>query len=315
MEETLPCMEEIVGEIQVPSREEYFGILSATSNDCLQVMVYIRMTEAPVLFKTDKNLLSRFNIHPIFTNGNIQLTTAEDILAYLCERHYNLDYNLSPKQCSEVYAFSNMVKLHMQAITQYIWWLDSKNYEHWTLTWYSRNLSLPFCKIYPHVHRKAAKCLVDEIICIAGDAESDVVGKHVYSIAAEIFATIAVRLGSSEYFYGNSPSSLDVTVYAFLAPLVYIPFPSQDIGELLNSWPSLVNFVKRISSRVFPNNQFEAIALNKNSVQKIDKGLKASNGQFVFAVMCISVFMAGVLLSRNLNDAVKFQWKLLTDKC
>lgn len=295
--------------IEIAVWEADFGLMSIDT-DCLQIILYVRMTAAPVNFKSGR--ICGHDYYPTLTCADTKLTNVHDIIGYLRQRSYNLDYNLTPKQCSESYAFTNMVVQNMKAVTQYIWWLDARNYEELSFPWYSSKASLPFNRIYPHHCRKTAKFLIDEALSCSDD-DPDVVKRYVSSTAVQTFSMLAVRLGNKEYFYGNSPCSLDVTVYSFLASIVRVPFPSNDICELLNSWPSLIDFVKRIDDKFFPDIQRKRTGKVTHAHGE-DSYLRVTAGGILFAVMVVGLFAGGFALSGNLNDIVRVQWMLLTVK-
>lgn len=73
-----------------------------------------------------------------------------------------------------------------------------------------------------------------------------------YGEAEKCLTTLSVRLGDQEFFFGSHPTSLDATVYAFLAPLLKVPFPSPVLQNYLKACTNLVKFVVRITQRYFP---------------------------------------------------------------
>jgi len=74
----------------------------------------------------------------------------------------------------------------------------------------------------------------------------------VYREAERCLNTLSVRLGDEDFFFGSHPTSLDATVYAYLAPLLKVPFPSPALQNYLKSTSNLVKFVVRITQRYFP---------------------------------------------------------------
>jgi metaxin len=74
----------------------------------------------------------------------------------------------------------------------------------------------------------------------------------VYGEAEKCLTTLSTRLGDQEFFFGSHPTSLDATVYAYLAPLLKVPFPSPALQNYLKACPNLARFVVRITQRYFP---------------------------------------------------------------
>ena len=63
---------------------------------------------------------------------------------------------------------------------------------------------------------------------------------------------LATKLGEKEYFFGQSPSSLDAVVFAHLAPLLKAPLPSAALQNHLKACTNLTRFVGRVLQRFFP---------------------------------------------------------------
>lgn len=74
---------------------------------------------------------------------------------------------------------------------------------------------------------------------------------QIYSAAEKCLTALSIRLGDSEFFFGAHPTSLDATVYAYLAPLIKAPFPSNVLQNHAKACLNLYNFVNRISQRYF----------------------------------------------------------------
>lgn len=72
-----------------------------------------------------------------------------------------------------------------------------------------------------------------------------------YSAAEKCLTALSIRLGDSDFFFGNHPTSLDAVVYAYLAPLMKAPFPSNVLQNHAKACVNLLKFVNRISNRYF----------------------------------------------------------------
>jgi metaxin len=74
----------------------------------------------------------------------------------------------------------------------------------------------------------------------------------VYRAAEECLTALSDRLAESHYMFGQSPSSLDAVLYAFLGPLLKAPLPSGALQNYLKNCGNLVKFVVRVSQNYFP---------------------------------------------------------------
>lgn len=241
-----PCGENCTATLTVWKGDH--GLISVDSN-CLQAIVYAKMTDAPVNIEIGRGPIFCNYDYPAYKTENVLITKVADITSYLRENGYNLDYNLSPKQCSECYALSNMVSSRMKPVLEYIWWMDSKNCDELSARCYLKSMPFPFGQFYGRYRKKLAQSLIEILFPLEEDIE--VVKQNLYSLTADTLSALSMRLRDSEYFFGRLPSSLDAVVYAYLAPLVYVPFPSCEIRNLMNAWPKLIEYVKRINSQNF----------------------------------------------------------------
>lgn len=74
----------------------------------------------------------------------------------------------------------------------------------------------------------------------------------VYRQAEECLSLLSTKLGEKDYFFGQSPSSLDAVVFAHIAPLLKAPLPSAALQNHLKACANLSRFVSRILHRYFP---------------------------------------------------------------
>lgn len=65
--------------------------------------------------------------------------------------------------------------------------------------------------------------------------------------------TLSARLGDRNFLFGDSPRSLDATLFAYLAPLLKTPFPDSILQNHLKGYPNLIKYVDRILRQYYPN--------------------------------------------------------------
>lgn len=74
---------------------------------------------------------------------------------------------------------------------------------------------------------------------------------QLYTEAEKCLKALSDRLGESEYFYGSRPSSFDAVVFAYLAPLVKVPFPNSTLANHIKGINNLTRYVARINQKIF----------------------------------------------------------------
>lgn len=224
--------------------------LPSIDSDCLYVILYAKMTKAPLEVTFGTNPMLYYKRYPVLISGNLKLRNVHDILSHLRLRGYTLDYNLSIKHCTDASNFANTTGRRLRQIVYYSWWLDDANYQGLSASWYLKAMPFPFNHLYPRHCRKMTRRMLEAAL----DEHS--ARNHVIRLAAETFSALAAKLDNKSYFYGEKPCFLDALVFANLAPLVYVPFPSGEMLTLLKRWPLLVEYVERVRRAFFPDCKF-----------------------------------------------------------
>lgn len=272
--------------------------LKSIDSECLHVITYCILTRAPVTIKYGRNSMMYYKKYPFLFNGNLKLRSVQDIISYLRLHGYTLDYNISLKQCTDSYAFANIIGKRFKEVMYYVWWLDEVNYNELTYAWYSKAMPFPFNHFYPRYCKKMAKRIIDS--SVSQDEDKEAAKNYIFNLAAETFSALATRLGDSTFFYGDKPCSLDALVYAYLAPLVYIPFPSDGIGHLLRKWPSLIRYVDRVHKTLFPDLQFSCKYVESAHNSKLMDDDMSHEGSVLLPLIFACLFLVGAAYSKGL---------------
>lgn len=78
-------------------------------------------------------------------------------------QNYSADYELSPKQCAEAYAYIQMINEKLGPALEFVWWVDSKNFVEFSRPLYAKLLPFPLNFYYPGQYEKNAKNLLDSL--------------------------------------------------------------------------------------------------------------------------------------------------------
>nr|XP_006816753.1 PREDICTED: metaxin-1-like [Saccoglossus kowalevskii] len=133
----------------------------------------------------------------------------------------------------------------------YAWWIDAKNYVEFTRTWYANALPFPFRYFIPgKLHKLANQRL--ETSRGGPHMMEEEIESVVYKDAKECLNLLSARLSDKEFFFGDTPSSLDAYVFGHIAPLLKAPFPSSQLQNHLKGCQNLCDFCGRILHRFFP---------------------------------------------------------------
>ncbi|XP_066994057.1 metaxin-1 isoform X2 [Anabrus simplex] len=273
---------------------------------CLQVMAYAKFSGVPLQIRPTNNPFRTPNgTLPVFRHGKVVLSEFNEISSYLRKKNFSADFGLTPKQCAEVVAYSQLLKEKLYPGLQYVWWIDSKNYLELTRPWYAKALPLPYNYYYPGRYEREAKKMIEALYEEYQD--DSMVETAVYGEAEKCLTALSVRLGEADFFYGSHPTSLDAVVYGYIAPLLKAPFPNPTLQNHLKACSNLVKFVVRISQRYFPHvtQEYEA----KKSAEDQAKSKKEAESDFpnkrrnqFLAGLFATVAMTGYALSTGLVE-------------
>lgn len=225
--------------------------LPSLNVECTKALLYATIAKVPVQVKTLNTIkLCTFYSGPCFVHKNVSFKTFNEFTLYLHTLNYNLDLNLSSKQRSEALALTNLVQSKLKVALEFVYWLDQQNFDEFTRMWHSRALPFPYNVFLIKQFKENALDLVESLY--PSDYTLESVKDNLSTLVTECLSSLSARLASLNYFYGDVPTSLDVVVYSYLAPLVKLPFPSNGLCNLVSLWPNLVSFVKRIDAKYLP---------------------------------------------------------------
>ncbi|XP_050498243.1 metaxin-3 [Diabrotica virgifera virgifera] len=263
--------------------------LPSIDPESIKSILYTAVAGVPVevrLFNNFKNCT--LYTAPTFIHKNLKFKTFSDLVLYLKTLHFNLDENLTPKEASESLALTNLVQSKLRPLLEYYYWADVRNTFELTNIWFMRSLPIPFNYIYTRRFRDRAVDLLESLH--PTETNFDLIKEYVQRAATECLSNLSTRLGNENYFYGNSPTTIDVLVYSYIAPLLKVPFPSNEIKNVLSMWPNLANLVKRIDDQYFPN-------LPKGSKYiKIEEKVKTSDDEVSYMAILILTVSATSLV-------------------
>ncbi|XP_067139102.1 metaxin-1 isoform X2 [Centruroides vittatus] len=276
---------------------------------CLQVMAYCKFSGAPVKITKSKGINQVCYDLPYFTHGlNIKLTKFKDIIAHLRKQNYCADFDLSQKQCSDIIAYSSLLKNSLYPALLYISWMDEQNYTEVTRPWYAKILPFPLNYFIPgHMQRKAIKTI--HSLQNYENINEEQRETQIYKKAEECMTLLSERLGENEFFFGKRPCSADALVFGYLAPILKIPFPNAALQNYLKSCDNLNQFVNRILQRYFPVLNEE----NTNSKSKNETSQDFPHkwrdiilsGAFAASAMVLYAFGSGLISVEIVNDQIE----------
>ncbi|GBP58137.1 Metaxin-1 [Eumeta japonica] len=268
--------------------------LASIDLECLRVLTYMKFIGVPVKVRESNNpFFTPKGTLPVMRDGRTILSNFEEVIEHL------------KALTAEASAFNQFLRDKLYPAYIFALWVDERNYSEMTRPTYAKALPIPFNFYYPSRYHKSAKEMIDALFGEHTDLIE--VEKTIYSEADKCLQALSDRLGESEYFFGNRPSSFDATVFAYLAPLFKAPFPNATLTNSVKSITNLSRFVARINQKNFRHVTDE---YNKqNSSKKQSSGTQSDRevGNFpnqtrnkLLAALFAAIAMTGYALANGL---------------
>ncbi|XP_077900411.1 metaxin-3 isoform X2 [Ictidomys tridecemlineatus] len=130
-------------------------------------------------------------------------------------------------------------------------WVESDNYFTVTKPWFASRIPFPLSLILPGRMSRGA---LNRILLTKGEPplyRVQEVEAQIYRDAKECLNLLSNRLGTSQFFFGDTPSTLDAYVFGFLAPLYKVRFPKVQLQEHLKQLSNLCRFCDDILNSYF----------------------------------------------------------------
>uniref|UniRef100_G1STZ3 Metaxin 3 n=1 Tax=Oryctolagus cuniculus TaxID=9986 RepID=G1STZ3_RABIT len=191
--------------------------------------------------------------------GDVPILTAEDsivcqpakILNFLRRQKYNADYELTAKQGADTLAYVALLEEKLLPAALHTFWVESDNYFTVTKPWFASRIPFPLSLILPGRMSRGA---LNRILLTRGAPplyQLQEVEAQIYRDAKECLNLLSYRLGTSQFFFGDTPCTLDAYVFGFLAPLYKVRFPKVQLQEHLKQLSNLCRFCDDILHSYF----------------------------------------------------------------
>uniref|UniRef100_A0A3Q2NZE9 Metaxin n=1 Tax=Fundulus heteroclitus TaxID=8078 RepID=A0A3Q2NZE9_FUNHE len=226
--------------------------LPSVHTDSLVVLAYAKfsgakLTVSPVDW-TWKTLTAAV---PELVCGDSVVQGPTQILNFLRKRRLNADYELTARQGADTMAYIALLEEKLRPALLHTFWVDAENYSNLTRPWFASRSPFPLNFFIPS---RLASVALARILVTKGEGLlhriSEVEGK-IYSDAKECLNLLSYRLGTANYFFDNSPTSLDAFVFGFLAPLHKAELASSPLQSHLRQLDNLTRFCDNILAAHF----------------------------------------------------------------
>ncbi|XP_068952430.1 metaxin-3 isoform X2 [Petaurus breviceps papuanus] len=226
--------------------------LPSVHSESLVVLAYAKFSGAPLKVSVIDNTWrgSRGDV-PILTSEDNTVSQPAKILNFLRKQKYNADYQLSAKQGADTLAYIALLEEKLLPAVLHTFWVENDNYFTVTKPWFASRIPFPLSLILPG---RMSKRALNRILLTKGEPplfHLKEVEAQIYRDAKECLNLLSNRLGTSQFFFGDMPTTLDAYVFGFLAPLYKVCFPKVQLQEHLKQLSNLCRFCDDILSCYF----------------------------------------------------------------
>ncbi|XP_041326797.1 metaxin-3 isoform X3 [Pyrgilauda ruficollis] len=218
----------------------------------LTVMAYAKFSGAPLTVTTiNKSWRALKGDLPVLSSEDIVISQPAKILNFLRKQKYNADYDLSAKQGADTLAYIALLEEKLLPALLHTFWIEAENYCNVTKPWFASRIAFPLNLYLPG---KMSREALNRILLTKGGPplySLTEVEAQIYRDAKECLNLLSKRLGTSQFFFGDTPTTLDAFVFGFLAPIYKVCFPRVHLQEHLKQLPNLCRFCDDILTCYF----------------------------------------------------------------
>ena len=232
--------------IKIHQFEPAFGLPNA-SPFCMKLETYLRMAGIPFALATpnmqDMRKAPKGKMPFIDDDGKI-IADSTFIINYLKTTYGDtLDGWLSTEQKAVAQSFQRLMEENLYWAIVHTRWFDPQGWVAIKVAFFDK-MPAPLKWFVPALARRGT------LKAMRGHG----IGRHspaeIHEIGKRDITAIADFLGNKPYFMGDQASSIDATMYAFAANLVYVPIESP-LKQQAEKYPQLKAYCERMRARYY----------------------------------------------------------------
>lgn len=213
---------------------------------CMKLETYLRLVHIPyeIVNVMDPRKSPKGKLPYIDDNG--QIVADSSIAIEFLKKKYGdaLDGHLTPVQKATALAIQRMIEEHFYWVIVYSRWVDPTGYEIIKPVFFGELPKLMRMVVPELVRRQQVRVLQDQGL-----------GRHsaeeIYKMGIDDVTAVATLLGDNKFMLGNDVTTVDATVYAFIANIFLVPIETP-VKEYIKTLPNLVEYCERVKEKVGP---------------------------------------------------------------
>lgn len=209
-----------------------------------KVAAYMRLANIPFSVELDQRNIKKSpkNKLPFINDNGTVVADSFFIIKYLKEKHVDLDANLSEEQKAQAHILQRALDEDFYWYIVYSRW---QNDQGW-----AKSKDVIFEPV-PKLLRNLVAGLIRK--SIVKQLYQQGIGRHseqeIQHLAGNMMQAISTQLGDKPYYFGDQVSSLDASLYAFLAQFINVDLYAP-LHEKANSFKNLVEYTQRLHEQI-----------------------------------------------------------------
>ena len=223
-----------------------FHGLADPSPFCMKVDCYLRAAGLEFKTQSGAQFIGKSPKHklPYIDDDGKQIGDSNFIIEYLKDKYGDkLDSELNGEQKAIARAFTKMLDENLYWCLVHSRWVGPA-WSHTKAEFFGK-MPLPLRMIIPAIARRG---VIKTLYLHGLGRHSD---KEKLHIAEQDIQALSDYLGAKDYFLINKVTTLDITVFAFMAELI-VPHIKSDLADIALSHDNLVKFVERMKKEFYP---------------------------------------------------------------
>jgi glutathione S-transferase len=216
---------------------------------CMKLETWLRITGVPYeVAPLDMANAPKGKIPYIIDQDGTRIGDSTIIVSHLkSARSVDPDAQLTAEQRAVALAFRRMLKENFYWVVIHERYKEERNWPQY------REILISNLDFLPEEHRGPGADMYRKLI--VDQLQAHGLGRHspeeVYRFGKEDLTAVSDYLGTRPYFLGERPTTVDATVYAYVASMIGmgLPSPVKDFGR---SRENLVRYCQRVHERFFP---------------------------------------------------------------
>ena len=181
---------------------------------------------------------------PYIKDGEKIIADSFFIQQYLTEEYsLKIDEAINPEQQTQAHFIGRAIEESLYWCIVYFRWIYAKNWPIIKHEFFSK-MPFPLKNIAPFFARKSVKS------ALRGHGLGRHTEQEILTIAKGHLEAISAILAEKDYCFGDKPSSLDATVFAFLAQ-IYLVSLTSPLKELASNYPNLEKYCERFQANYY----------------------------------------------------------------